>query len=160
MRMQFFLIAALVALGLAACQSPSGTAEGDNKPADSTAAAVIPPAGTADAAHNAANSLDIAGMYTGTLPCASCEGIRTELKLADDKTFVLKEAYQGAKEPLQSEMKGNWVVEGNFLTLQFSPDVQDRILRYKVEENRLRQLDMNDEVIEGALADKYILKKQ
>ena len=35
--------------------------------------------------HNAENSLDIAGVYKGVLPCADCEGIETTIVLKDDK---------------------------------------------------------------------------
>lgn len=155
---QCLLIVLVFSLGFAACGGPSGTTESRDTVADSPAVAT--PVSNPDPAHNAENSLDIAGVYTGTLPCASCEGIKTELTLNNDKTFVLKEEYLGQKEPLRSEMKGNWVVHENTMTLQFSKEVQDRITRYKVEENRLRQLDLQGEVIEGALADNYILKKQ
>ncbi len=38
-----------------------------------------PPMSTGD---NSQNSLDWPGTYTGTLPCADCEGIKTEIKAA------------------------------------------------------------------------------
>ncbi|MFX6794395.1 copper resistance protein NlpE N-terminal domain-containing protein, partial [Acinetobacter baumannii] len=48
-----------------------------------------------DTAHTAENSLDWDGKYKGTLPCADCEGIKTELELKDDKTYELTETYLG-----------------------------------------------------------------
>lgn len=110
--------------------------------------------------HNAENSLDIAGTYKGLLPCADCEGIETTLKLNNDQSFVLEEAYKGKKEAMKSEMKGKWVIHENTITLQFSKEVQDRILQYRAEENQLRTLDQQGKVIEGDLANHYILKKQ
>lgn len=136
---------------LAACNN--GTpAEGDPAQGD---------AGTQVAdMHNAENSLDIAGLYTGTVPCADCEGIETTLTLNGDGSFALKENYKGKKDPLVVEMQGKWVIHENTLTLQFAPEVQDRVLRYRAEEGRLRQLDQAGNRIEGSNADQYILHKQ
>lgn len=44
--------------------------------------------------------IDWQGRYSGLLPCADCNGIRTTLNLAQDKTFSLTEQYIG-KGPLQ-----------------------------------------------------------
>ena len=43
--------------------------------------------------HNAMSSLDYQGTYLGSLPCADCEGIQTQLTLKQDKTYVLDEHY-------------------------------------------------------------------
>src|SRR6187431_1282003 len=39
--------------------------------------------------HNSMNSVDWVGTYRGVLPCASCEGIETELTLNKNKTYDL-----------------------------------------------------------------------
>lgn len=125
----------------------------DNVTAKEKAAAETTKAATADTIHNAANSLDIAGTYTGQLPCADCEGIKASLELKTDKTFVLTDEYQGKKKPVANTTKGKWEVSGNMLTLQPG-------MKYKVEENKLRQLDMNGNAITGPLADMYVLTKK
>ncbi|MDE0535713.1 copper resistance protein NlpE [Tenacibaculum sp. L6] len=51
--------------------------------------------------HNAKNSLDWAGIYEGTLPCASCPGINTTLKLNADLTFELTEVYLDEEQSKQ-----------------------------------------------------------
>lgn len=53
------------------------------------------------------NSLDWHGEYEGILPCADCEGIKTELELKQDKTFELKQTYLG-KGNQSSESKGSF----------------------------------------------------
>ncbi len=58
-------------------------------PAEQSAAQ--PSTASVDAAHNAQNSLDWAGIYQGTLPCADCGGIETELTLNADGTYALTE---------------------------------------------------------------------
>jgi uncharacterized lipoprotein NlpE involved in copper resistance len=132
----------------------------DTASVDSSVPSKDSPATAAPDMHNAANSLDIEGTYSGLLPCASCEGIETTLVLNADKTFSLTEHYKGEKEPMTAASKGNWVVTENTMTLQFSKELQDRIVQYKVEENRLRMLDQKGQVITGALAENYILNKK
>lgn len=43
--------------------------------------------------HEAKNSLDWEGTYSGILPCASCPGILTDITLNKDQTFVLTQEY-------------------------------------------------------------------
>lgn len=38
--------------------------------------------------HTSETSLDWAGVYEGTLPCADCEGIHTLIELHEDKSYV------------------------------------------------------------------------
>src|SRR5262245_30759138 len=45
------------------------------------------------AVHNSRNSLDWAGVYEGTLPCADCPGIATRVDLAPDETYILSIQY-------------------------------------------------------------------
>lgn len=47
--------------------------------------------------HNAQNSLDWPGSYTGILPCADCSGIETILDIKADGNYTLDETYQGKK---------------------------------------------------------------
>ncbi len=66
---------------------------------------VIPAAPTARPpampdSHGARNSLDWQGYYTGTIPCASCEGIQIWLKLSEsakNTRYELVENYLGQK---------------------------------------------------------------
>ncbi|MBV4359854.1 copper resistance protein NlpE [Pinibacter aurantiacus] len=125
----------------------------DNVTAKDGSAEETTKAATTDTIHNAANSLDIAGTYSGKLPCADCEGIEESLELKADKTFVMTDEYQGKKKPVTNTTKGKWEVSGNMLTLQPG-------MKYKVEENKLRQLDMSGKEITGPLADMYVLTKK
>ena len=90
-RMLPLLLAGLV---LAAC---GGNTAADNPPTPAASAvqpASAPAVAEASAAvpdmHNAQNALDWNGTYQGLLPCASCEGIATELVLNDDGTYRLQ----------------------------------------------------------------------
>lgn len=108
--------------------------------------------------HNSQNSLDWPGIYKGVTPCADCEGIETEVVLNKEMTFVIKTKYLGKGDQKIFEEKGIfvWDKTGGIISLK---DLKDKPNQYKVGENNLTQLDMEGELITGALADKYILKK-
>lgn len=117
------------------------------------------PMDTLPKADNSKTSLDWDGVYTGTLPCADCGGIATELVLEKDKTYVLKMKYEGKKEGSVIEEKGSfsWDDTGSVITLSY-PEKQP--FSYKVGENYLIQLDAQGNTIEGKLASMYILNKK
>jgi copper homeostasis protein (lipoprotein) len=43
-------------------------------------------------------SIDWAGNYQGILPCADCEGIKTQILLNKDLSYVLETQYLGKDE--------------------------------------------------------------
>jgi uncharacterized lipoprotein NlpE involved in copper resistance len=107
--------------------------------------------------HNSASSLDWQGTYKGTLPCADCEGIATEITLNKDNSYLIKTTYLG-KENKTTVEKGNfiWNDLGSIVTLT---GIKNKPNKYIVGENKLIQLDIDGNKITGSLADKYILKK-
>ncbi|MEL4307785.1 copper resistance protein NlpE N-terminal domain-containing protein [Joostella sp. CR20] len=106
--------------------------------------------------HTSEISLDYAGTYQGVLPCADCEGIKTSIELKNDNTFTSSMSYLG-KESKTEKQTGtySWNEDGNKITLN-----NDANLQFAVGESRLTKLDNSGAVIEGTLADKYILKKK
>lgn len=106
---------------------------------------------------NSQNSLDWPGTYTGTLPCADCEGIITTISLSKDLTFKRTTVYKG-KSITPFEESGNfaWDKGGSSITMQ---GITNAPARYLVGENKLVQLDMEGKVITGELKDAYVLKK-
>lgn len=66
--------------------------------------------------HTPAPGQQVSGFYVGTLPCADCAGIRTELTLLSDgsgrASYWLKETYLG-KPPKDAtfESGGGWKVD-------------------------------------------------
>ena len=109
--------------------------------------------------HNAENALDWVGVYEGTTPCADCEGIKTTLELNTDNTYLLSQTYLGKYEDDPKEFGENgsftWKDNGSVIVLKSG----DKTIQFKVEENQVRMLDLQGDVIEGELADMYILKK-
>ena len=112
----------------------------------------------ADSAHSARNALDWNGTYTGILPCADCEGIKTELVVKQDGTFNLTEVYLG-KEDGTFEYEGsfNWNNAGNTIAL---PGAGADVVQFFVGENQLFRLDKEGNRVEGDLASHYVLRKQ
>jgi uncharacterized lipoprotein NlpE involved in copper resistance/heat shock protein HslJ len=118
-------------------------------------------AGTADdeivdAAHNSRNSLDWDGIYTGTLPCADCDGIRSTVTLNTDGTFSRERVYVGKSDtPIADSGTFAWNEAGSIVTLSGDDGEQ----QYQVGENRLFHLDRDGIRISGDLADRYVLRK-
>jgi len=98
---------------------------------------------------------DIAGVYTGVLPCADCAGIEMTLTVKEDETYRLEQRYQGREGTFTHE--GKWRLSEDVLELD---GVTDAPNKYLVEAGRLVMLDMEGKKVEGALAESYILKKR
>lgn len=115
------------------------------------------PAANADTAHNARNSLDYHGIYTGTLPCADCEGIETTIMLEMTGVFFRNTRYLGKEEDNLFAETGTylWNEAGNTIQLEGARTPN----RYFVGENVLFHLDMDGNRITGGLADNYQLMK-
>lgn len=109
--------------------------------------------------HTAEISLDWQGTYSGNLPCADCDYIETELTLTDDLTYVLTTQYIGKdKQPELNTFEGEFTWQANNVKLEGIP-ANERPDMFKVEENQVRQLDMEGNEITGDLAQHYVMRK-
>jgi heat shock protein HslJ/uncharacterized lipoprotein NlpE involved in copper resistance len=106
--------------------------------------------------HSSRDSLDWAGTYIGTLPCADCAGIRTTITLNPDQTYALATLYEG-RQDATFEQKGvfSWSPAGSMIILDGA-----KTPAYTVGENVLLHLNMEGRVITGDLAENYVLRKQ
>ncbi len=135
---KIFLIASFCAIALAGCKTPQST--------DTSALS---------AGDNSQTSLDWQGMYTGILPCADCEGIRTELQLKQDFTYEMGLKYLGkSDEVIRSNGKFAWNTSGSAITLN-----GDNTQQFIVGENKLIKLDINGKAIDSKLVNNYQLMK-
>jgi copper homeostasis protein (lipoprotein) len=107
---------------------------------------------------NSRNALDWAGTYQGVLPCASCEGIKTTLTLTADGQYQLQSIYLGEEPENQFDESGSfsWDDSGGKIRLNSGTN---ETRWFRVEENALRQLDLDAELITGELAEHYQLAK-
>lgn len=110
-------------------------------------------------AHHSENSLTWPGTYEGTLPCADCSGIQTELVLNKDKTFFLYTEYQGkSKEVFSQKGSFQWNDKSNGIQLEIDGTLSlDH--QYLVTENGLLKLNRQGNKIAGELKDNYKLVK-
>lgn len=105
---------------------------------------------------NSQVSLDWAGVYQGVLPCADCEGIKTQLVLNEDLTYVLQTQYMGEYDSIFTESGSfEWDDTGSKISLS-NQENHD----YIVGENQLFRLDREGKRITGSLENHYILKKE
>ena len=112
---------------------------------------------TMELGDNSKTSVDWKGQYKGTLPCADCEGIATTITLKSDGSFQRVVYYRGKSEQAQVDRGSfNWDDSGSTISLDLS---DGRSQSYKVGENQLVHLDQDEQLIEGDLANLYILIK-
>ena len=108
--------------------------------------------------HSPKNNIDWIGIYTGTLPCADCEGIKVRLTLNKNYTYELSYLYLGRdSEPIVFSGTFTWNDEGSAISL---PREGGFPTNYQVGEGQLFMLDIFGNRITGDLADMYILTKK
>jgi len=105
---------------------------------------------------NSQKSIDWAGTYEATIPCADCPGIKTSIVINKDETFRISSEYLDRGKTIEDNGKIMWHDDGSVIHLKG----KDTDLKLKVGENQLFHLDQDGKVIEGDLADNYIYKKK
>lgn len=105
---------------------------------------------------NSMTSVDWPGTYQGILPCADCEGIKTQVVLNTDLSCVLKTSYIGKGDTVfQTKGSFKWDENGSKITLE-----NNEKQKYLVGENQLFHLDKDGNRITGNLENNYIIKKE
>lgn len=112
-----------------------------------------------DQAHNSKNALDYYGIYAGTIPCADCAGILTNIAINKDNTYQMTTKYDGKSEQVMvSSGTYSWDTTSSVIMLK-EKDSDNSVVLYKVGENTMTKLDMEGKPITGELASTYVLKK-
>ena len=105
---------------------------------------------------NSMTSLDWSGTYQGILPCGDCGGLKTQLILKNDLTYLLSTQYLGKSDSIFTENgKFLWNDSGNSIKLENNSGQL-----YQVGENVLFHLDIDGKRITGNLAEDYKLVKE
>jgi copper homeostasis protein (lipoprotein) len=157
---QFCVVTLTIATILFSCSNDTKNTESNlSQPAADSAFKKDSIIQTPDATHSSANSLDWAGTYKGTVPCADCEGIETTLTIDADSNYVISTQYLGKKKGKGMDKKAHfsWNKEGSVITLE---GIKNAPSQYQVGENMLIQLDMQGKQITGDNAALYQLIKQ
>lgn len=144
------ILIALCAIVVTSCKSGEGGESYEFTPIDRSSQEI-----TAD---NSRTSLDWAGVYEGTTPCADCEGIKTTLRLNQDETYVMSQTYLGKDDNVTYKDSGDfrWDNNGSEIIIES----EDLRIRFQVRENEVTMLDMRGNVVSGELKNFYVLKKQ
>jgi YD repeat-containing protein len=149
MKLQAYLYIALAFLTIASCSSDHNGTKGGKTDA---------PGENLPIADNSQTSLDWAGTYEGTIPCADCSGISTTLTLNQDNTFRKSEIYQGkSTKAFMTEGTFSWDEDGQRITTTSTNGDKQQ---YFVGENVLFHLDKDGQRIEGNLASLYRLARR
>lgn len=101
-----------------------------------------------------AHGLQLPASFTGTLPCASCEGIRYQLNLWPDQGYTLRREWLGtdatANDAIEDDI-GYWYADPMRDAIVLG-GLTDTATQWQVKApNRLRQLDINGDIIESSL---------
>lgn len=144
-------ILALCAVIVTGCKSGEGGESYDFTPIDRSSQTA-----TAD---DSRTSLDWAGIYEGTTPCADCEGIKTTLRLNNDETYVMSQTYlKSGEDEVTYKNSGDFRWDtGSEIIIESDDGLR---IRFQVGENEVTMLDMRGNVVTGELANFYVLKKQ
>lgn len=105
--------------------------------------------------------------FSGVLPCADCEGIKTDLKIFDNETFELNETYTGKNNSVLKQ-KGKLLIERGFendidATLYtLNPDKPNEKLYFVYFSNNpkgeILKLDNEKKIIDSKLNYKLVRK--
>jgi len=106
--------------------------------------------------HTTENSIDWAGSYSGTSPCADCPGIKTDITLNNDDTYALQEQYL-EKEKAPRSFKGSfyWDDTKSVITLDANGDHH----KFKVAMDKLIILDKFGDPKQGGKEEDFTLLK-
>lgn len=114
------------------------------------------------------------GVFTGTLPCADCEGIETTITLKEnnkknERTYSLKEVYIGQGSDKSFETTGKWTIikgtplDPNAIVYQLAVENDDPedsdVVNYLVVNNNTLEL-IDDEMNEFDSKLNYSLNKK
>lgn len=163
MNRKLLALACLAALALSACNKPTDAAKAPAEATPAPEAAPAPaaepaPAPAADAAPAAFDAAAFAGTFSGTLPCADCSGIDTQLELKADGSYALGETYQGKKDGAFKD-DGTWTAEDDGKRVRLDPNSKsedDRLFEI-VSKDEIRLLDTEGKKIDSQLD--YSLKR-
>ncbi|GIU02425.1 copper resistance protein NlpE [Shewanella sp. KT0246] len=128
------IIAAIVVIVLTACSEPQLTFD-------------------PDPAKGSIHTVDWPGVYQGTFPCPSCDGMKTTLTLIPPNQYKISTEHLG-QTPLPFKNGGifHWDKTGNIIYL-------DRGQIYHVVDGKMYLLNVESQRIRGDDEEKYIVNK-
>ncbi|MEQ1638297.1 MAG: copper resistance protein NlpE [Methylococcales bacterium] len=108
--------------------------------------------------HEAHNKMDWPGIYQGFTPCADCMGVKTELALNTNSSYILITQFVG-KSVREFVEKGKFTWDSKSKTVALTPRKSTTVHHYLVGQNTLTQLDDKGNPITGENAARYVLRR-
>lgn len=102
-----------------------------------------------------AKILSLIGNYSGTLPCADCEGIHLQLELFQDMTYSSKILYKG-KMDAPNTVSGKFILNEQGI-IEIEPSAGG-FTYFQKDGSNLRVLDKNGRKIISSLTERYMLR--
>ena len=131
-----------ITLGLSACSKTQEPSSNENMDSENSAQMNTPATSRSlPAGDTAETSLDWAGEYEGTFPCADCEAIKVELELHPDKTYELKEEYVSDTKSTETKTKGSFSFDPKMTSI-ITLDEKGENRKFFVGENFLEARDI------------------
>lgn len=88
-------------------------------------------------------------LYSGTLPCADCEGIRYSLDLRADSSYAMRMAYLGTADNKAFDEMGIWEIKDGRLILDGGREA--KVMFAALRADSLTKLDLNGNPVETQL---------
>ncbi|MDR1346060.1 MAG: META domain-containing protein [Bacteroidales bacterium] len=113
---------------------------------------------TANPVENSRDLPNWSGLYFGTVPCADCSGIDIQLELNSDLTYKMHITYHDREGTLVYAGNFAWNAAGTQIDLK-GVNEEGAFEHYAVQENSLRLLTPQGEIVNGVNADFYLISK-
>ena len=155
---KIILVLSLSTFALAACNKTPKSEDTQTQSQTTITQPSAPTVDTASSVNNAPTASEWVGKYKGTVPCADCEGIETELELKADQTYEFEQEYKGKGNDNKFKAKGTYMMDAanpSVISLDKAGDNR----KFSKEGDSLHMLNAEGQKAEGALASNYILKK-
>src|SRR5699024_1882486 len=105
------------------------------------------------------SATNISGVYSGTLPCADCPGIKTTLTF-EPNNKVKKSTFYLGHDSTEKTTKGSYKIDmGDSLIIVNIPNEKKKFYRMK-SDTTIAMLKSDTTEVKGPLAKKYILTKE
>lgn len=108
---------------------------------------------------NKSKNQDWVGIYRGVMPCADCEGIKTQLELRSNNKYILTQKYMRKNDTIFKHKEDfDWNKKTKIISLNNSTNLNLNF-KYIYENNKLKLLDSEGNKIQSEFEDLYSLKR-
>lgn len=100
------------------------------------------------------------GSFEGTLPCADCPGIKTDLTIREDSTYDLRSEYLEREPNNIIETSGVYSILANGVIELVTPSTNEKTYYKPIEGGVALVADSLGVLTEGEMSELYVLKRK